>query len=666
MGWSSTGRHIGCAVALVVMALQGPAVLAQTVSPSPAQAPASATASANPATIPTEVIARLPFVEQAAISPDGQRIAGLFAVNGVQLIASMHLFGVKEPGIKLTVPEGTETDWIRWVNDDNLIVGLRALLPVEQGERWYVTRMLAVNRTTGKMTKLLWNMAGQGSDLIWLASDGKPEVLIAAQNSIYLGEEFWPAVYRVNVETGSRQLEVKGRTNVMDWDSDGLGNVRTGVGYSDGNRSFSLLYRKADGGLFRTIDRASTRKDEQLFNPVLFLPGSESAIAWQNNDAGAEAIVEVDVPTQREIRTIFTAEPGSEIAGLRISADGSTLLGLSTVGKKASTVWFDPGLAQLQADFDKAVGERRARIISFSRDRQRMLVQVDRPDHPGSIYFYDVAGAKMTQIAKINDALGSKPLNPMRMISYTARDGLEIEAVLTLPKGKEAKGLPMVVMPHGGPWGQDTLDYDYWAQFIASRGYAVIQPNFRGSTGYGAEFMRKGEGQMGLAMQDDVTDALRWAVGEGIADPKRVCIVGASYGGYAAMWGIAKDPDIYRCAISISGVANLRAEVNDFGSKLMGGKYTDDWKKMTPDFAAVSPINAVARIKTPLMLIHGKRDVTVDHNQSTRMNSKMRDAGKDVEFVSLPLADHYFSRQEDRLVLLQSIETFLAKHNPAN
>jgi dipeptidyl aminopeptidase/acylaminoacyl peptidase len=171
---------------------------------------------------------------------------------------------------------------------------------------------------------------------------------------------------------------------------------------------------------------------------------------------------------------------------------------------------------------------------------------------------------------------------------------------------------------------------------------------------------------MGFAMQDDITDGVKWAVNQGIADAKRVCIVGASYGGYAAMWGIAKDPDLYRCAISISGVAALRREVNDFGGKLRGNLYKMQWQEMTPDFNAVSPINAIAKIKTPLMLIHGKRDVTVDHVQSQKMFNAMTKADKSVEFVSLPLADHYFTREADRIKLLSSMEAFLAKHNPAS
>jgi len=301
----------------------------------------------------------------------------------------------------------------------------------------------------------------------------------------------------------------------------------------------------------------------------------------------------------------------------------------------------------------------------FNRDRSRMLVVVDRPDAPGSVYYYNVQDGTMHKVADMNAAIGTHYLSPVKTVRYKARDGLEIEAILTLPKGLEARNLPIVMLPHGGPWGQDTLDYDYWPQFIASRGYAVLQPNFRGSTGYGEDFERKGEGQLGFAMQDDITDGLRWAVSQGIADPARACIVGASYGGYAAMWGIAKNPDQYRCAISISGVANLRREVNDFGQSLTSGLSKDAWQRMTPDFAAVSPINAIDRIKTPLLLVHGKKDVTVDHSQSVSMFGRMQTAGKNVEFVSLPEADHYFTREPDRIALLKAIEAFLAKHNPA-
>jgi dipeptidyl aminopeptidase/acylaminoacyl peptidase len=206
--------------------------------------------------------------------------------------------------------------------------------------------------------------------------------------------------------------------------------------------------------------------------------------------------------------------------------------------------------------------------------------------------------------------------------------------------------------------------YGAAAQDLANRGYAVMQPNFRGSTGYGREFMTKGFGQMGLAMQDDVTDGMNYLAEQGIIDPKRVCIIGASYGGYSAMWGVVKDPDLYRCSISIAGVSNVRRDVNAFGGTVLSRTFSAQWKKMSSDFKSISPVNFVDQITVPMLLIHGKRDDSVDYKQSTRMEKKMRDAGKDVEMLILPEADHYFLRQDDRIALLTAMEGFLKKHNP--
>lgn len=670
MGRARFRRAIGLAAALfltpqVVSAQDAPARSAQqAVSPPVTAQPAKPF---DPASLPAEAFAQLPFVEDPAISPDGRRLAGFFGIGGLQLIGIQNLFDAQEKPFMIGVPDGTQRVSLSWVNDDNIIVKLRALLWIGQAaDRWYIDRAIGINRVTGKVTKLFWDSGGQdAADVLRLPSDGGTEVLMAAQDTIYSNfEGFWPAVYKVDIANGHKRVVLKGRDGVMNWWADGRGTIRMGVRNGDGGRRSSLLYRpEGTDGNFRVIDRADSRKREDLLHPFLFLPGTDHALALHDDDKGQSGIYEVDLLTGNDVRTVHTAPDGEEVDGISVSDDGLTLLGASTTGGKMH--WFDPVLAELQGQFDKAVGPRTARIISFNRDRSRMLVTVGRADTPGSIYYYAVQDGTLRRIADINAQIGSRYLSPVSTVRYKARDGLEIEAILTLPKGLDPHNLPIVVMPHGGPWGRDTADYDYWAQFVASRGYAVIQPNFRGSTGYGTEFMLKGEGQLGLAMQDDVSDALQWAVKQGIADPARACIVGASYGGYAAMWGIAKDPDQYRCAISISGVASLRREVNDFGGYLFAGKYRDDWERMTPDFAAVSPINAIARMKAPLLLIHGKKDVTVDHGQSSSMFSRMQSAGKNVEFVSLPEADHYFTRQPDRIALLQAIEAFLKKHNPA-
>lgn len=654
MGWRSIAR-LGLVVAAALLAAAGPAH---------AQ-PASAPTAAKPLEkLPASAFAKLPFIERPVLSPGGTHLAGLIASDGEQRLVILPVTGDRSGAPIIQVPDLTEVGSLRWVNDDHVIVQLYTLMPIE-GDNWYVTRYSAVHRPTGKVTNLLWNLQGQGANLLWVPHDGSSEVLIAAQNSIYSNfPEFWPAVYRVDVATGKwRQVE-KGRTNVLNWGADRLGRVRYAVNYRDDTTRSSLLYRGEGGGSMRVAERAMLRDDETLTYPLEFIDGTDDALALIENDSGQTILAETNMLTGEQRRVVYAPDKG-DAAGIWTTRDGSRTLGVFTSDPDRPIHWLDPALAAHQKGLDASAPAAQVSIISLSADQTKMLVRIETPDNPGLLFFFDSTAGNLARLAAMNDVIGNKRLSRAKMIKYKARDGLEIEAVLTLPRGRPAKALPFIVMPHGGPWAQDRLSYDYWAQFLAERGYGVIQPNFRGSTGYGQAFIDKAHGQIGLAMQDDLTDALGWAVAEGIADPKRVCIVGASYGGYAAMWGLAKDPDLYRCAISIAGVSNMRKEASDFGGSSRENLYRSQWAKMSNDFAAVSPINAIDRIAAPLLLIHGKKDVTVDHAQSNKMHAAMRRAGKSSEFLSLPLADHYFTREADRLALLEAIDAFLARHNPA-
>ncbi len=640
---------------------------AETVPAAASAAPKAAAPASPTGPFTAADFAALPFASGVRLSPNGEWIAGLFGVNGERRVCAFSLFETEAKRLCFGVPDKIEAHSIRWINDESFIVHVTAQSAVE-GNLWYVSRLVGFNRTTNKLKMLMWDLAGQSADdVVWTARDGSPYALVGAQESIYTGEDFWPSIFRVNVNTGAREKVLKGRSGVMGWVADGSGQIRLGYGYNDDRRTGRLLYRGESGGQFRIIDRADQRRRETTVAPMGFIPGGNHALVVHADDKGNSALFESDLDPIKDVKPLYTAPEGSWIDDVTLAADDQTPLAVSLRGRLQKDVWIDPELASLQANFDKSVGSRRARIVSFSRDRKRMLVLVDMPESPGALYFFDTDVGTLQRIAMMNDHLGSRALSAVRMATYKARDGLEIEAVVTTPKGKEGRKLPVIIMPHGGPWGHDTLDYDYWAQFLASKGYLVIQPNFRGSTGYGETFERRGEGQLGLAMQDDLNDALDWAVKQGLADGKRACIMGGSYGGYAAMWGAARDPDLWRCSISIAGVASLRREVNDMGDHALNANSNRDaWQRMTPDFPAVSPINAVDRIKAPMLLIHGKKDATVDINQSNAMAAKMRAAGKTVELVQIPLADHYFTRAPDRLTLLTSIETFLAKYNPAD
>lgn len=614
--------------------------------------------------LPASAYAQLPFVEGARLSPDGLWIAGQFAVNGSQRIVVISPFDSNSLN-QAALPDDVEVRSMQWVGNDNLLIRIMAIRPLDGGDRAYISRVVALNRKTEKFTKLMWELGGQdAADVLWVPKDGSTRILLGGQNSIYMGDDFWPAVYSVDVTNGRHTTEANPRAEVLDWIADTSGVVRAAISNDRAKGTRTLLYRGKKGSAF---DRKDRRAFDDLEVPVMIRANENKMLVLRPGTDGRDALVEIDGDSGAVLQTLYQAEPGVDIEGVRYDDSGNEILGVYLGGAAPDPLhWLDPALGELQKAFEKSLNGRRARIVSLSADRQRMLVRVDKPDEAGRLYYFDTADGNLHLFANLNSATNGTRAGKMEKVHYKARDGLEIEAIMTTPPGRDAKNLPVVILPHGGPWAHDTMDWDYWAQFIASRGYLVIQPNFRGSTGYGEAFLKKGEGQLGLAMQDDVNDALAWAAKQGMANPKRACVVGASYGGYVAMWGAARDPDMWKCSISIAGVANLRREVNDFGDLLFGKRYREQWQKMTPDFPAVSPINHIDAIKVPMLLIHGKKDLTVDHAQSQSMFNKMKSAGKNVEFVSLPKADHYFTREPDRLALLSAIEAFLAKHNPVD
>jgi dipeptidyl aminopeptidase/acylaminoacyl peptidase len=265
-------------------------------------------------------------------------------------------------------------------------------------------------------------------------------------------------------------------------------------------------------------------------------------------------------------------------------------------------------------------------------------------------------------------ALADAPLGEVRSLSYKARDGTSIPAYLTLPPGAAQKNLPLVVLPHGGPEARDEYEFQWWPQFLATRGYAVLQPQFRGSTGYGDAFRRAGYGQWGGLMQDDVTDGVKAMIEQGIADPKRVCIVGASYGGYAALAGAAFTPDLYRCAVSVSGVSDLPAmlgtERTQSGDESNSVAY---WKESIgspydKNVIERSPARAAQQVRIPILLIHGLDDTVVPIAQSETMARELDKAGKPYSFVKLTGEDHWMSRAETRLEIMKEIEKFLGSN----
>ncbi|MEP9357571.1 alpha/beta fold hydrolase [Sphingomonas sp. KR3-1] len=632
---------------------------AQT-APAPGPVPAAAPAPKGPVHYETTVFAELPAIESPSLSPKGDKIAARIAVHGVQYFGIYPLDGSKPVIIGLGE---SDLNWWRWVNADWLVVGIGQTVPVED-EEWYITRSFGVRADGTKMVKLNKDTAGQNaSDLLWVARDGSPRILLGSQNSIYSNEQaFWPRADEIDVTTGKTRLVQPGLADVWNWYADGNGVVRMGYGMSDDGRKRRLYYRKQRGEPFKVIDRA-TSIDESIEMPTLFKSDPNQALIIDDDAEGYSALYEYDLTKLERGKQLFAAK-GFDIGDVWSDPTGFGYLGIEVNRDKPGTAWTDPAMTALQAKLDGMIKGGQPEIVSMNDDHSAVIVHVGAASAPGAYFLYRAADESMTAIGNINATIGLKLLHRVKTIRYKARDGLEIAAVMTLPSG-EARNAPLIVMPHGGPYARDTEEWDWWAQFLADRGYVVIQPNYRGSSGYGTKFTRKGQGQWGLAMQDDLDDAVTELAKQGIADPKRVCMVGASYGGYAAMRAAQRDGSKYRCAVAYAGVSDLNRMLR-FNSNFLGSGARQDWlRRQVGDLKGVSPLNFPEQFSTPILIVHGKKDRTVPVSQSRLLAKRLKDAGKNATYIEQPEGDHHFSREADRLEFLKALEAFLAKYNPA-
>ncbi|HEY0106707.1 MAG TPA: S9 family peptidase, partial [Rhizomicrobium sp.] len=330
-----------------------------------------------------------------------------------------------------------------------------------------------------------------------------------------------------------------------------------------------------------------------------------------------------------------------------------------------------------QAAWDAVAGAyagENVQIASWSADRKRLLVRVDGKRDGAAYQLVDLNAHTSITIAQVYKGISPFDVAEVRNVTYKAADGMEIQAYLTLPDGRDPKNLPLVVLPHGGPAARDEPGFDWWSQALASRGYAVLQPQFRGSDGFGHDFLAAGFGQWGRKMQSDVSDGVRYLAKQGTIDPKRVCIVGASYGGYAALAGITLEHGVYRCAVAVAGVSDphrmlvwerTRAGNDDdslvlrYWNRFMGSENLDD-----PRLNEISPLSHAAQADAPLLLIHGRDDTVVTIQQSRDMEDALESARKPVTFVQLDGEDHWLSRPETRLKMLEETVKFLEANNP--
>jgi dipeptidyl aminopeptidase/acylaminoacyl peptidase len=360
--------------------------------------------------------------------------------------------------------------------------------------------------------------------------------------------------------------------------------------------------------------------------------------------------------------------PGYDIGGVIGNDDDTALEGVTVIEDRPKRYWFNRRMKEIQQVLDESFGAGAATIVSFDRPRENLVIRVGGPDQAGGYYLYSTTTGDLKQIGWSNSELKDMKLNPVRTIRYKASDGLEIPAVLTLPRLKAAKNLPLIVLPHGGPWARDYESWDMWAQPLAEMGYAVIQPNFRGSEGFGKAFIEASDGNWGTRMQDDLNDAITHLAKEGIADPKRVCMFGWSYGGYAASRAAQRDGDKYRCAISGAGVHDL-ADMVAYDKEYLGRYGAQFIGSAAAKLSDISPARNAKSFSIPILIVHGAKDDRVPVAQSRDLVKRLKAAGKvegrDFIYLEQPRNTHHLPLEQDRIQLLEEMKRFLDKHNPA-
>jgi dipeptidyl aminopeptidase/acylaminoacyl peptidase len=606
----------------------------------------------------------LPFMVEPKMSPDAKHVATTAHVNGKKLLVILSLGPKTGPMRSFTMPGNWELVWYRWAGNDRVLVSI-GHSQLFYGDQVYVTRLIMYDRTTDKSVFVGKKNEGvEGDNVIHVDPNGG-WLLLNVQKTIY----DYPSVYRVDLNTMEMNKVVGEHPGVWNWFADSSGTVRAGLGIDA--RRWWLLYRKDANAKFEKVVRRKIRQDEEQgsIERFIFMDGSDQGYAVTNARTGRYGLYRYDFSSDSIGEPVYE-HAQVDIDDFRISDQGE-IMAVHYTDDRSRVEWLVPRMKELQGKIDRALPDRINRVVSMSDDGTKMLVWTGSAADPGAYYYYDAAAAVMSPLARPYDKMTDKPLADMQSVSYAARDGLQIPAFLTLPRGVEAKQLPLILMPHGGPFLRDEWGYDTWAQFLANRGYVVLQPNFRGSTGYGREFVAKGEGQWGRTMQDDLDDGVKWLVDQGKVDAKRVCIMGASYGGYAAMWAAARNPEIYRCAVSFAGISDLAAMIRYDRRSFSATRYHTAWRERVQgeksfDLTTVSPLYAVDRINIPLLIAHGADDENVPLSQSRKLHEALTKANKPHSYLVYEGEGHGFDKPENAVAFLEQVDQFLRTHNPAD
>lgn len=616
--------------------------------------------------LPASAFSHLPTASDIELSPSGRYLAYLQNLDGGTVLATLDIKTNKVNEIVMTDNERFKFRWLEWVNDDQFIVSV--IYPDYRGlgVATSETRLFAASPHS-KEFKVMVKPRRRGAHIQHFSQfqDSVVSMLPNEKNHILieldLESQNFPGVYKVDIKEGGKEIVKSSRSPIRSWTADRQGRVRAGRGYKAQDGTQSIWVHSLEKDKWKKVWEFKTFEQPDI--SILGFGKDPSKLYIRADYQGRNAIYSIDTESTSYEKTLIEADPNYDInGGLIFSPKLNDVVGVYHSAVSGGRIYWDEGYASFQGALDKALPDTNNQLVSFSDDERKYILYTSDDSQPGTYYYGDRDTGALSPFIYQYPQLQDQTLSTKRKIVYKSRDGLEIEGFLSLPPGATKKPLPAVIHPHGGPMGRDYGGFDYWTQFFTSRGYAVLQPNFRGSSGYGHDFMMQAVKGYGLAMQDDLEDATQWLIDQGIADQQRICIVGASYGGYAAMMAAVKTPDLYRCAISFAGMSDLLEQRNHYRNYVNRAVAFDQFGSDSQQLKATSPRRHVEKIKIPLLLIHGEKDRVVPVRQSREMAEELEDNDKDFIYLELENGTHHLSRQENRVSLFDAMDKFLAKH----
>ena len=610
---------------------------------------------------PPIAFGELPVAYDAAISPDGSQLAMIVNVKGVYAVVAEKADGSTEKPWMISLGKSVKPNYIKWVNNHRFVAS------VAKSEKLRDTPFTVgylytgdIQTRKGRLLVKPKKMFRQFNNVVidWLEDD--PDHILMAYSD--LEWDPFPDIKKVNVSTGRHKTIRRGQRGIEYWMSDADGTPRIGTGEIENGKRRRIIFNSDTQKWDKVDEYPGLTAETPIFG--ILKEGAELIIGAyrEKNTLGLYAY---DLNQKTITRSLFHNDT-YDVSGVVLSKDGESVIGAKYTAERDKTELLGNYATLLDRLKSKFTGYD-IDYVDQTQDSRTILVKMSAPNDPGGLYKYSVSDTEPTRLSRLYNGIEKVHTGQVSAYEYTARDGQKIPAFITLPPGEtSAKNLPFIVLPHGGPYARDSKRFDYFAQFFATRGYGVLQMNFRGSEGYGKSFAEAGRNNW-IVMQQDVEDGARWLYEKGYADKSRTCIAGWSYGGYAALMGVSTHPDLYKCAIAMAALTDISATKADLkmyrGGKHAAKRFFGESMKDGGVRKANSPVHVAENIKVPVFLAHGDLDENVQFDQFSRMKKALKKAGVKATYMKFEEEDHFLSKQKNREQFFIGMEKFLNEVN---